>query len=409
VSTNADFFPSSAISRGTARERSAVRLFFVVQAVGIFFLQKLALPLGEGSLQLILPLFYAGLAMLAWRGTLNIDPIRLGLYAVLISFAVISSILAEVPFSVPGLMLLALLYLPLVTFVRIDRAEYVDLLRFYQKCMLLISCIVMIQYVTQLLFGVESWVNLDNIIPKSLQFPNFMYMRPVFWGSPDFKPNGVFLLEPSFVSQFAIIAICIELVYFRRIWMLVILGMAQILSLSGSGLLILAFAAPLFLAKLPARLVVAGAFAGLVLAAGAFAIGWFDQIILRIGEFSQPNSSAWFRYIVPLNVMAEHAQQVSSIYTGWGAGATPEGTFDLIGLTFTKLFTEYGLLTFLALYALLARTVFIGTPSIRMAWLLFVFYNIGTSGLLLPIMVLPMFLLAGFFRLNPEVSPQQAR
>ncbi|RYF70795.1 MAG: hypothetical protein EOO39_15050 [Cytophagaceae bacterium] len=316
MSTNADFFPSSAMSRGTTRGRSAVRLFFVVQAIGIFFLQKLALPLGEGSLQLILPLFYAGLAMLAWRGTLNIDPIRLGLYAVLVSFAVISSILAEVPFSVPGLMLLALLYLPLVTFVRIDRAEYVDLLRFYQKCMLIISCIVMIQYVTQLLFGVESWVNLDNIIPKSLQFPNFMYMRPVFWGSPDFKPNGVFLLEPSFVSQFAIIAICIELVYFRRIWMLVVLGMAQILSLSGSGLLILAFAAPLFLAKLPARLVVAGAFAGMVLAAGAFAIGWFDQIILRIGEFSQPNSSAWFRYIVPLNVMAEHAQQVSSIYTG---------------------------------------------------------------------------------------------
>jgi hypothetical protein len=66
-----------------------------------------------------------------------------------------------------------------------------------------------------------------------------------FWYSKSTRPNGLFFLEPSFMSEYAAFAA----LYFRRLWLFVFFVYSVILSTGAMGVVTLAVAAPFLLAR----------------------------------------------------------------------------------------------------------------------------------------------------------------
>ena len=98
-----------------------------------------------------------------------------------------------------------------------------------------------------------------DYVPDSLLFESGYNLKIDFGISSLLKSNGFFLVEPSVMSQFMAMGIIIEVLYFRRLVWLGVLGLALVLAESGTGILVLAaFVVAVALRLGPARRVAGG-------------------------------------------------------------------------------------------------------------------------------------------------------
>lgn len=175
-------------------------------------------------------------------------------------------------------------------------------------------------------------------------------------GSSVLKSNGLFLLEPSFMSQVMAIGIVIEFLYFGSRLRLGLFALGLVTAFSGTGLLILGFAlavAGLVGLESFRRVAKFALVAGVTVFAFSLLAGidYVDIVSGRVKELSTPNTSGFIRFVSPYAAVADIANDPRWVL-GFGAGSGE--TFNSLGYTYgvnalTKVLIEYGPLG-LALY-----------------------------------------------------------
>lgn len=385
----------------------AIALFVKVQIFSIVFLQKLAIHIGTGEMQLVLPIYYVGLLILAGNAKLHLDILRFISFAAFVVAAVAGHVALVSTFSLPSLLLVLFIFLPACFYCRVPWSVYSECLRFFNTCVMVLCLITIQQVVLQYTVGNQYWINLDLIIPETLQFTGYNYLQPTHWNSPNLKPNGIFALEVSMIAQACALAIVIELLYLHRPLFLAIYSITTLITLAGSGMLIFLFCIPVILIRLSPKML---AICVMILVAGvltAVAIDWTGQVGARLSEFWTPGTSGYFRFTIPLMLFAEQIVDPDFLFSGNGAGTTIKGTPYLL-LPFSKILSEYGLLTLITFYIFLSILLFVRSPAPAISYTLFVYYNLAGSTLGMPMCGLQLLVLAAFFRIDRPSFQQDA-
>jgi hypothetical protein len=163
------------------------------------------------------------------------------------------------------------------------------------------------------------------------------------------KSNGIFLVEPSYLSQIAALGILIEVLEFCRPRYLILFALGLLLSYSGTGITMLLLLLPLTAivksrAQVSALLV---ALFPLTLAAtGTIDLSAFTS---RVGEFDTGNSSGFARFVSSFWMAGEHFDAASLPVLLRGNGPATMKEFDPrafyvpSGGTWFKVLYEYGL------------------------------------------------------------------
>ena len=390
--------------RVESRKASRVYTAFVIAAVIVIFTQKLGISFGASSLMLSLPLILPVLAWLFCYGNARINPVRLALYAAFASAAIVSSLLVGREFSAPSVLLALILYLTWVVEVPVSNETYRRCMRVLAASALIGAALVLVQQVAQL-FGYHGWLNLEKVIPQPLLQHGYNYLQPYKYLSLNIKPNGVFFLESSFVSQFVALGLIIELAFFRRIVPVALMGAALLLTYAGTGLIIVAACVPVLLFRLSAKLAGTGLAAFLILGTAAYVTGWYDTIAPRVTEVDQTGSSGYYRYTAPTMAALARLQEPGAILTGDGAGSTFVDTTDpTVYEPILKVLLEYGALSALLYTVFMIYCMFVSTPDKLVSWAFILFLNTGGGYFSAPVCVLACLLGCILLRVEPARS-----
>jgi hypothetical protein len=231
--------------------------------------------------------------------------------------------------------------------------QYKRTLREFQFLVMLLSYLAAAQFVAQFVVNARELVNFYGMFPDFL-FDPLHGGEGVTIGEANnglMRSNGIFLTEPSILSQITVLGILIEVLEFRRPRSLFVMALGFLFSYSGTGLLLLLVFLPLAglhhgKAGLSVLLVV-------VFALGLFATGIIDlsAFTSRVGEFEDTRSSGFGRFISPFWVAAKQfdIEALRALLVGSGPGTAKismnlwYGRADYMA-TWTKLFREYGII-----------------------------------------------------------------
>jgi hypothetical protein len=332
--------------------RSAIRTDAAL-LVSALFLQRFNLPfLGGKSVALsVAPVA----VILAWQfaaGRLLISYDRLLWFLLLALSATVSLLLNFKNISFTSYALFLVLYLFFI-FMRPSAVErYKNTLQSFQFLVLIISCLAIIQFPAQFIIDPTRLLMFYGIFPQFLLPP--LYKAGVntigtiaVAGHAAIKSNGIFLTEPSTMSQIAAIAILVEALEFRRPRYLMILTMGLLLAYSGTGISILLISLPLAFvvnrrAQMPVLLI--GIFVIGLLATGIIHLSAFTA---RFGEFENTRASGFIRFVAPFWQAADYLRTASltDLLSGKGPGygfLHSVVFYAASSDTWFKLFLEYG-------------------------------------------------------------------
>jgi hypothetical protein len=397
--------------------RRAVTCFFVLQVIAVTLLQKFSIdidltPFGLNTVadgvEVALPLMYLGLILLFTMVRPKVDWLRVGVFLVFLVFVIISLFSMPAEYSVNSLLLALALYIPFVIYFEIDRKLHKQLMNIFITVMIGFSFMVFIEHIVQLTFGANAWPNLDKIVNGGFLFPNYVYIQPIQYGSKLMKPNAIFFLEVSLLSQWIAIAAALELIYFQRLWRLAILGVALLLCFAGTGLLLILLGAPFLLTRLSKRSMTALAATILIGFVVSAKVHWLDHVQQRFGEYQVTGGSANHRFVEPIEILSSLTQKPSSVFQGEGPGSGQK-THSAMWWVSTKLAYEYGFAAAIAFVSFIGLFLFRNAVNIRFSFMLFIFFNI-MYGFIIPSYVVLLFILGGLFRYKadtPEADPTQ--
>lgn len=381
----------------------------VLVLVAVILLQRFAVPAMGSQLGIG---FVLALGVTAWgvlAGRFVVEPTRFILFCLMTAGLLVTLAFGNGGFSAFSLVMLGLLYLPFIVVAPLTTAGYRRLLWWFQTLALVVAASGVFQLALQLV-GAGTWMfPFDRLLPAAFFIPDFN--RVIELGSGLVKATGLWLLEPSLLSQLLAVSILVELRYFLRPWALALLGLGLLVSFSGTGLTLLAVFLPLvlierghgaWLAVLP--LLALGVVWPL---ADTFPISFFLE---RLGEFSNPLSSGSMRFFGPWWAAAD-------VFTGrpdlllFGVG--PGGMADTVwhfdyavqDSSWLKLLVEYGLVGGLPFAVFYGYCLFAGAPDRLLAAAL-LFQVLFLGGFLLAFFVQFLVLaLVGWPRLTDGAAP----
>ncbi|MGH7125752.1 MAG: hypothetical protein ACREFI_15360, partial [Stellaceae bacterium] len=282
-----------------------------------FFLPRFALHFGARELSIAVIVTLVSVAMLVLVGGVRPDPTRVALFCITMGCMLISAVLngsgVTGRVSAPSFLLLASMYFAYV-FVIPDPsgATFETTLRLFRRFSLIVAVAGICQFVAQIAIPGPTLFTFESFLPETILTQSFNFVIPVPGAWELNKSNGFFLLEPSHFSQLIGLAVIAEMAFFRPSWRLAILGLALLLSYSGTGLVVCAVFVPLLLVRRGhGRLV-------LFSLGGAFILYLFAHLVHlaslleRVGEFDSEQSSAFARFLSPFylfsDVVFPHAQ-----------------------------------------------------------------------------------------------------
>jgi hypothetical protein len=384
-------------------EDKVLYALFAVGIVGNIILQKIAWPLkAGGNVPVVMPLFIGALALAAVLVKPRFDPIRVGGFFLLFATASISAILLSPRYSVSSLMLFVTLCAPFIVSYETSRTNYRRCMDLLVTVMLVFVGITLAQHVLQLLLSYRAWPDLNRLLPEAWLIPDYNYLQPIVYGSRFMKPNGVAFLEVSLLSQYMALALGVELALFRRPTRMIALAAGLMLTLAGTGALLMLLTLPILLGRMRIRTGVAVIALLVVVCLIAFRLGWFDIVSSRMDEYKHNGSSANLRFILPFERMLEFLQDPHSLISGIGAGQIEKGR-GFIWWPFTKATIEYGLVTGLIFYAFLIYSLFRNAVDRSVAFVLIVWYSFEGT-LLTPFNPLTVVMLGTMLRVAPRSS-----
>jgi hypothetical protein len=374
------------IQRLLPRERALIG-FFSVLFFSLIYLQKVALHMGTFEISIILPVIFGGLGVMAVFSRLEVSAMRLVVYCIFFASAVFSQLQVVVPYSAPSMLIMLLMYLPMVVTWRVSEEEHERLMRIFLKLMLIPVGMVGIQLLSQMVFGLGEMPNLEKVLPRSLQRTGYNYDNIIHFGEAFKRPNGLFFLEPSFVSCFIGVALIIELEYFRRPFWIAIFGLGLVGTFAATGQILVAVALPFLIRKQSPRAIAAGLLAVALGGVAMVAMGKGINIA-RLGELGSANTSGYIRLVAPVQQLGETLNRPDVLFTGAGAGNIDHSRSSPWPVT--KLIYEYGAMTAVS-FALLLFSALWRTPSTGLALGLFVILNF-TGGYLLEPVAMTLFI-----------------
>lgn len=345
----------------------------------------------KNSFEIPVIVFFMILTVIIWRikGQIQLESVRLFLYLLVCGAAIIVNLFSyrySADFSSSSLLYLFVLYFPVV-FIHKQPTKARTLFESFQKAMLVISIIGILQFVTQLA-GIPYRDWLLYFFPRFID--EFNTSIPLFQGSSLFRSNGLFLLEPSFYSQYLAIAILLDIFFFKNFKRLPLFILAILLSFAGTGLVILFFGFLINITKIPLKKFIFPSLVAVFILLGFFFSDFGTVSTNRLAEFNNQNSSAYNRFIAPFQSFEYFYDQGAKVFL-LGGGAGSIDSFRILIQEdipvmhpnfFIKTFYEYGMIsgTLLLIFILY---LFWGRKSIsKLRFPLFIMYAIVSAGLL---------------------------
>lgn len=343
--------PLTSVYLADKLDRSAARTDAAL-LVAALFLPRFSLPLGNTAL--LFDLLAIGLILLYqfFSGKLLIQYDRF-LWFLCFALAITCSLL----FNFNNRMLTSYaqttVFFSLFTLSRTSTSsQYRKTLQTFQFLVMLLSCLAIVQFPAQFVIDGRKLINFYGIFPEFLLNPDSSAIRELKLGGSLslLKSNGIFLPEPSNLSQIAALGILIEVLEFQRPRYLLVMATGFLLAYSGTGVMVLL----LFLPLASLRHSKAGFSVLLIVmfAFGLFATGviHLSPFANRTEEFQAPGSSGFDRFVAPLWLIAKLYHTGS--LQGWLIGNGPGSIKTYIGdvwyggayTTWFKIFYEDGLI-----------------------------------------------------------------
>ena len=349
-----------------------------------FFLPRFAIHLGQRELSIAAIVTLASVAMLVLVGGVRPDPTRVGLFCLTIGLLLICATFngGELTgrVSVPSFLLLVCIYVAYVFVIpQASGATFGVTLRLFRRFSLIVAIAGICQFAAQVVIPGPTLFTFESFLPETILTQGFNYVIPVPGAWDLNKSNGFFLLEPSHFSQMVGLAIVAEMAFFRPSWRLAILGLAILLSYSGTGLAVCALFVPFLLVRRGhGRLVVFGL-------AGAFILFLLANLIHvtslldRLGEFDSEQSSAFARFLSPFYLFSDFVfPHVQTTLFGLGPGSIDPYframDYAVHDPTWGKLFFEYGLVGTIPFLVFICHCLFAGTRSVTLSAAVFFNY-----------------------------------
>ncbi|WP_335309884.1 metallophosphoesterase family protein [Sphingomonas phyllosphaerae] len=374
---------------------------FTIGLIGNVVLQKIALPLKAGGfVPLVLPLFVAAIALGPILVRPKFDAVRIGGFFLAFIVASFSTFFLAPRYSASSLMLFAALYAPFMIQYETSAANYRRCMNLFITLMLGYVGVTLAQHLIQLAISWRAWPNLNQLLPKAWLVPDYVYIQPIIYGSRYMKPNAVSFLEVSLLSQFIALALAFELTLFRRPIRLIVLAAGLLMTLAGTGALLMALTLPVLLGRMRMRNAVVMLAILLVVCVIAFRLGWFDIVSTRMDEYKHNGTSANMRFILPLERLLEFLHDPRGLIAGIGAGQIEKGG-NFIWWPFVKTAIEYGLVCAIIFYAWVIYCLFRRAPQGAIAFVLIVWFSFEGT-LLTAHNVLSLVLFGTLLRVAPE-------
>jgi hypothetical protein len=364
--------PDSVMTRApeNATERQALS-FTTAILCACLFLQRFGVPVGGQSISLVGPigLALAGLGVLT--GTLAFDARRLIAFLALTALAVLGLIWtsgAPNGFENPARLQSTAQFLLLSSFAVFSFATPVDERHFFERVnfwLAVIAACGIAQFAAQFVgLGLFAFTGL---LPDAVLYESAYNLQIPIGFAGLFKANGFFLVEPSVFSQFMALGLIIEILSDRRLKYLVLFSAGLLLSVSGTGWIVLgsfvvaaAVAMGLRGLAIAAGTVIVAAAAGLAVV--QFAPDLADAFGERLGEISQMGTSGHLRFITPFWLLDDIlARAPAAALVGIGGGGSERVTmpYEYNVNTPIKVALEYGfpaLVAYLSLFVMGSRT-----------------------------------------------------
>lgn len=375
---------------------------FGIGLAGVTLFQKIALPVPGQVLPLVLPLFVGALCLAPTLVRPRIDPIRVGAYILLVVISTASTVALAPRFSLSSLALFVVLYAPLMFAFETSTANYRRCMNMLVTVMLVFVGVLLAQQIVQVVASYRAWPDLNRLLPDAWLVPDYNYLQPVMYGSRLMKPNGVVFLEVSLLSQYIGLGLAVELALFRRPVRMIALTAGLMMTLAGTGALLMLLTLPVLLGRMRIRtatlVIVLLVFVCLI----AFRVGWFDVVSSRMDEYKHNGSSANLRFILPFERMLEFLQDPMGLISGIGAGQIEKGR-GFIWWPFTKATIEYGLVTGLIFYGYVIYALFRNAADRAVAFVLLVWFTFEGT-LLTPFNPLTLVFMGTMLQLAPAAG-----
>lgn len=320
-------------------------------------------PLAAASFGIALPLVFVMLAIGALQDRIRIHPQRFCFYCIMLAALCLPQLLLAGRYSESSLLMLAALHFPYVLIVR-DGSDYSQhVLRIFLSIASLLAALALAQYFLQGILSTAFLYPIDSFVPVQFVVQGFNALGTIHYGSDVLRATGMFLLEPSFLTQFLAVAFIAEAITSRRLVRLALFTAGILVAHAGTGLLIL-------LVCLPLVVVVHRRWDLLIYAAigvaAIFALGELlnlDTMLNRVNEFSDPKSSGFARFVGGFYLFDQMLwpQPLRALF-GYGAGAFMEYTHlfqrEVADMPVTKMVFEFGLIGAVVYFAFLMSCLF---------------------------------------------------
>lgn len=298
----------------------------LVLIVLVLVLQRFVIPAGGSPAPLVVPVGYAGAAVLALTGRLTVDRLRLELFAIAAVLCAATTFITAVRGGSPSVtslgLLLVLYLLWTLRAVPGTATAFRQVARGFVSAMVVLASVGVAQLALQLA-GVWRYRDyLADVVPSSWLSQAFNTNIPAYFGSPVYKANAFVFLEPSYLSQFAALAVIAAIVIRAPVWQVLVLLSGLFSAISGTGIILLAAGLLLLLVRAPSafgpRHLVALAAVG-----GAALLTPVGSLLLdRVGEPTETGSSGYLRFVQPYTEVAQGLESDPVRYVvGAGAGA----------------------------------------------------------------------------------------
>ncbi len=317
-------------------------------------LQRFAFPAGGGlKISVATPLV---LGLAAWAlvsGTMTIDRRRMALYLGLCAVALFSvGAKINMPLGIaPRMSTASLAYWLAITGFAVLRfrrpMSETAFFRIVALCLVVVAGAGLAQFVLQFV-GLRLFA-FDGIVPGNLLIEDqYAVATPMDFGL--FKSNGFFLIEPSVFSQFMALGVIVETLCFRRPVHLALFFAGLLVSVSGTGWMVLGS----YIVVLAVSSGLRGLLAAVALTAGcalAFTVLSFalpdvaDMMSGRLTEFTLPGTSGYERFVTPFMALQSVLEAAPwTIFTGVGPGGSEQLTVPYFYRLNTpvKVLMEYG-------------------------------------------------------------------
>ena len=389
-----------------APREAAVRYGFVALAIGLVLTDRFAVSISSLPLGASLPLAYILLLVLLMHRKLSIDPAALLFYVAATTVAVLSYFLninafGGSPASVASMALLLVIYLPLVFTLKSEAttaAQWRWMMRVLSNVLLVSAIAGIVQFYAQFVIH-EPWLfDASLLIPDPIRGQG-LYNSAIRLGS-FYKSNGFFTREPSGFSYLMAFGLLVELALFKRRLRMAAFVLALALSYSGTGILVLAIG---LLLPLRIKTLLTLGIGGLVVVIGNAAAGDPLNLALtyaRIGEFTTRGSSAYIRYVAPMEMIDLNIDTTPwSMWVGHGPGMIfrMPGPTEFHDPTWAKLTVEYGMLGFLIFVGLVLYKLAAFPAPFQLRAVLFTSWLVTGGQLLAPENVFFMYLVMGLW------------